>query len=85
MPRGISGHSPANMAQHLKGIDFPADKQDLLDVAKQNGADEDVLEVIENLPDDEYQSMADVMKAYGRGGGVGDGAIANERDHRSRH
>jgi hypothetical protein len=36
-----------------------------MEQAKENGANEDVLEVIESMPDGDYESMADVMKAYG--------------------
>jgi len=66
MTRGVGGQSPANITHHLKGIDFPARKQDLEKHAKQNGAADDVLEVIRGMPDDEFGNMADVMKAYGK-------------------
>ena len=33
--------------------------------ARENGADRAVLEVIEAMPDEDYESMADVMKGYG--------------------
>jgi hypothetical protein len=46
MTRGLGGHSPANISAHLKGIQFPATKQDLLRQARENGADRDVLETI---------------------------------------
>ncbi|MGE0699684.1 MAG: DUF2795 domain-containing protein [Hyphomicrobiaceae bacterium] len=59
------GHSPANVAHHLKGIAFPASKRDLMNQARENGADGDVLEVIESISDADYVDMADVMKAYG--------------------
>ncbi len=65
MTRGLGGHSPANVTQHLKGVGFPAHKQDLMRTARDNGADDDVLEVIQSMPDDAFESMADVMKAYG--------------------
>ncbi|ACB96557.1 DUF2795 domain-containing protein [Beijerinckia indica] len=65
MTRGVGGHSPANITQHLKGIDFPAKKDDLIQRAKNNNAGQDVLEVIESLPEVDYGNMADVMKAYG--------------------
>lgn len=65
MTRGLGGHSPANITHHLKGIDFPANKQDLFQTAQENGADEDILEVLDTMPDVDYESMADVMKAYG--------------------
>jgi hypothetical protein len=65
MTRGLGGHSPANVSHHLKGLDFPARKQDLMRQARENGADRAVLEVIEAMPEGEYESMADVMKGYG--------------------
>ena len=66
MTRGLGGHSPANVTHHLKGIDFPASKRDLLQHAKKNGADPAVMEVIRGMPDKEYGSMADVMKGFGQ-------------------
>ena len=65
MTRGLGGHSPSNVSHHLKGIDFPAKKDTLLEVAKENGAEKDILDMIEDMPDQEFENMADVMKAYG--------------------
>lgn len=65
MTRGVGGHSPANVTHHLKGIDFPAKRADLEQHAKSNGAEDDVLDVIRNMPDQEYGNMADVMKGLG--------------------
>lgn len=68
MTRGLSGESPANVSFHLKGMDFPAGKQELMQQAKENGAPSEVLGVIERMPDNDFQNMADVMKAYGDAG-----------------
>jgi hypothetical protein len=65
MPRGIGGHSPSNMAYYLSGIDFPCRKDDLTQQAKNNGAEEEVLQVPQELPEKEYGNMADVMRGYG--------------------
>jgi hypothetical protein len=66
MTRGLSGQSPANIMQHLKGVDFPAKKTDLERQAKKNGAPEEILEALKDLPEeDNYHSSADVMKAFG--------------------
>jgi len=65
MTRGLGGRSPANVSHSLKGIDFPASKQDLMQQARSNGAEPAVIEVIEAMPDAEFETMADVMKAYG--------------------
>ena len=64
MPRGMGGQSPSNITHHLKGIDFPADKDELLRHAEENGAGQAILDVLSEMPDDEYESMADVTKAY---------------------
>jgi hypothetical protein len=68
MSGGLEGHSPIDVTKHLKGIDFPADKQDLLKHAKGQGADDGVLELMDKMPDGKYETMADVMKGVGKSG-----------------
>jgi len=60
------GQSPANVTKHLKGIDFPESKQDLLKHAQQLKAEKVVIDEIQRMDDREYDSMADVMKAFGQ-------------------
>ncbi|MBJ6801358.1 DUF2795 domain-containing protein [Geomonas propionica] len=62
-----TGHSPANVTKHLKGIDFPAEKQDLLKHAQHMKAEKVVLDEIQKMEDREYGNMADVMKSFGKG------------------
>jgi hypothetical protein len=57
--------NPIQLQKYLKGVDYPASKQDLLDRAKHEGADENVFSTLERLPDEEYQTPADVSKAVG--------------------
>lgn len=66
MPRGMGGQSPSNIAHYLKGIDFPATKQELMDYAEDNNAPEEVLEVLQQMPDQEYYSMSDLMLGVGQ-------------------
>lgn len=66
MTQGMGGHSPSNILHHLKGIDFPAHKDDLVHKAEENDAGQDILDVIRHLPDMEYHSMADVLKGVGK-------------------
>lgn len=61
-----SGESPANVTKNLKGVHFPAKKQDLVKHAQHEKAEQTVLSQLQNLEDREYQSMADVMKGYGK-------------------
>lgn len=62
---GIQG-SAANVTHALKGIDFPCSKQDLIKHAQSNNAERTVLDELGNLPDEQYNSMADVMKGFGQ-------------------
>lgn len=68
MARAPGEQSPVNVTHHLKGIDFPAEKQDLVQHAKGNGAPSEVMEKIEAMPDQTYETMADVMKGFGQTG-----------------
>ncbi|CAA7613874.1 DUF2795 domain-containing protein [Magnetospirillum sp. UT-4] len=63
---GGSQGSAANVTHALKGIDFPCSKQDIIKHAQQNNADKTVLDELNNLPDEQYASMADVMKGFGQ-------------------
>ncbi len=55
--------SPVKVTKYLKGIDFPANKDDLIDWAEDNEAPEDVIDMLEQLPDEEYESVSDVTRA----------------------
>jgi hypothetical protein len=57
--------NPIQLQKYLKGVDYPASKQDLIERAKQEGADENVFSTLEQLPDEEYETPAEVSKAVG--------------------
>jgi hypothetical protein len=58
--------NPVQLQKHLKGMDYPASKQDLIDHAKKNGADENALSVLEKIAEDQYETPTDVNKAVGK-------------------
>ena len=58
--------NPVQVQKYLKGVDYPASKNDLLNQARAEGADQDVLATLERLPDETFQSPADVSEAIGR-------------------
>ena len=66
MAQGMGGHSPSNILHHLKGVDFPADKNGLLEQAQKNNAENDILDILRQMPDGEYHTMADVLKGVGK-------------------
>ena len=60
----MTGRSPAIVTNHLKGMNFPASRDDLLAKARDTGAGQDVLEALQSFPDKDFDSMADVINAY---------------------
>ncbi|MBE9155848.1 DUF2795 domain-containing protein [Nodosilinea sp. LEGE 06152] len=57
--------NPIQVQKFLKGMEYPASKQDVIDHAKQQGADENVCSTLEDMPEDEFETPADVSKAIG--------------------
>ena len=57
--------STATIAQVLEGIEFPVTRDEILEYAGEMDAPEDVLHTLEELPDDEFQSLAEVWDAVG--------------------
>lgn len=57
--------NPIQIQKFLGGVDYPANKDELRDRAQQNGAPEDVLNAIDKLPGEEFQTPADVSEALG--------------------
>ncbi len=55
--------SPIEVEKCLKGVDYPAEKQDLMKCAKGNHASQEVIEVLKKLPEETYQKPTDVTKA----------------------
>jgi hypothetical protein len=68
MVRGVGGHGPANIMKHMKGMDFPAGKREIVEHArKSTGPDtDDVVQVLGRIADRIYNSPAEVMKEVGR-------------------
>ena len=56
--------NPIQIQKYLKGVDYPTDKQTLIDTAKQQGADESVCASLDQLPDEQFQTPADVSAAF---------------------
>ena len=65
MARGVGGESPANVQKYLKGVDYPAKKRDLEQQAQKNDAPKEIMEVIRQFPEQQFNGPQDVMKAYG--------------------
>jgi hypothetical protein len=58
--------NPIQLQKYLKGLDYPVNKQQLLETAKKNGADENVISTLEQLPDKKYDAPVDVSEEVGK-------------------
>lgn len=52
--------NPIDLQKHLRGVDYPAGRDDLVSAARRTGADEVVLDALAALPDRRYETPADV-------------------------
>lgn len=58
-------NSAAGIAMALKGVDLPCRRAQLVSQAKANEAPEEIIEVLNALPDKPYETMADIQAAFG--------------------
>ena len=58
--------NPIEVQKHLKGMSYPASKDDLVSTAESNGADEELLEQLRGMSADEFSGPDDVMEALKR-------------------
>jgi Protein of unknown function (DUF2795) len=66
------GGSMANVVHYLRGIDFPAGRQEVVRHARNQGAPEPVIDQLQKLGDWRFATMAEVMSAIGEGGERGE-------------
>jgi hypothetical protein len=59
--------NPIQVQKFLRGVDYPASKDELVRRAKDNGADETVLEALRALPDRRYDGPNAVSQEFVRG------------------
>jgi hypothetical protein len=55
--------SPIDIQKSLSGIDYPANKQQIVEQAERNGADQEVLEALRTIEDREYEGPSGVSSA----------------------
>ncbi|HEX3643904.1 MAG TPA: DUF2795 domain-containing protein [Ktedonobacteraceae bacterium] len=57
--------NPAEVERCLKGVNYPAKKEELIKHAQQQGANQDVIEVLKEMRDQNFNSPVEVNKAVG--------------------
>jgi hypothetical protein len=56
--------NPVELERYLGGVDYPANRDALLSAARDNGADDSLVEKLEQLPDREYSGPDKVTEAF---------------------
>ena len=55
--------NPIQIQKFLAGMDYPVSKDTILETAKKEGADENVLNALGRIPDGEYDAPTAISKA----------------------
>ncbi len=58
-----AGFDPADVQKHLKGINFPASKDEVASQVQSNGGSSNIVEKIKNAATDTFNSPQDVIGA----------------------
>ena len=56
---------PVTVQRYLKGAEYPATKDELLELAEEHDAPEEVVEALEALDDQTYEGPDEVVEALG--------------------
>jgi hypothetical protein len=57
--------NPIDVQKGLKDVSYPTDRQRLLQAAERNGADDEIVGALRELPETEFEGPDDVMEALG--------------------
>lgn len=72
--QGNQGDQPQmNYSQYLFDLSFPADKQRIISHAQQKGATEDIMKMLQMLPEKQYQNIGEITSVLSGGGVKEDG------------
>ncbi len=64
MERLLGGETPDQLLRYLQGVSFPAKKDDLVHAARQNGAPNDMVALLEGLPATDIRSEQQLLELY---------------------
>ncbi|PZF55553.1 hypothetical protein DEJ23_11600 [Curtobacterium sp. MCSS17_008] len=59
----MAAPNPIQVQKYLSGIDYPASKDDIVATAEKEGAPDDVLDALKNIPGGDYDAPTAVSKA----------------------
>lgn len=56
----------SQVSQYLRGVNFPADKQKIVDMAKSNGAPDPIVQMLNRLPSKQYNRQNEIEEEFGK-------------------
>jgi len=59
----MADFNPIELQKHLKGVDYPASKDDLVSVAQSNGAPQEVVDQLQGMSKDSFDGPSAVTEA----------------------
>lgn len=66
MPESKTKVNPIQLQKYLKGINYPARLKDIVEAARTNKADQNILQTLEQMPEREYKNPAEISKEIGK-------------------
>jgi hypothetical protein len=73
-----------HVREALKDVDFPADKGELLDHARQRGADQVAIKLLRGLPPETYDNMGEIRSSVSINEAAEDGQTPARKAEQSR-
>lgn len=62
----LNNLNPQDIQKYFEGVDFPLDKQDAVQVAKNNGAPQPVVDQLQQrLPEGQFSNPQEIVQALG--------------------
>ncbi|PXX59135.1 uncharacterized protein DUF2795 [Nocardia tenerifensis] len=58
--------NPIELQKYLHGVDYPCDRDGLVQAARSNGADNDVISQLQRIPDRTYDGPSGVSQEVSR-------------------
>lgn len=55
--------NPSDVQSHLRGVAYPATKDDLISTAERNGAPDDVIDMLQTMDGEQFGGPDEVMEA----------------------
>lgn len=62
MAYGLAEDPGLSITAHLDSVDYPAEREQIVRAAEDNGAPVDIINVLKSLPQEEYASREHVMR-----------------------